>query len=347
MNLRRKRAPVGNAGLPAGNGQTQATGSWGMTFGATPALDSAGGIVGAGPVGIAEQGRAISRSQTRRRMSVRGEDKMLSRSNGCAGATSPPAGQASEIRTALVGGIRTARISRQELAAVMVRDVACARADTQAAPRVVVASNGATIARYHTDQDFRALIDAADIVDPDGQPLVLATRLLLHEPLHERVATTDFINDAAAAAAANGTRFFFLGARPGVAAIAAERLREAFPGLEVVGVEHGYFSQDEIPDILARIRASRADVLWLGLGSPVQERFAIEYRAQLQGLAWIRTCGGLFDHIGTDIARAPLWMRRAGFEWLFRTILEPRRLGWRYLVTNPVAVYYLLTKTRS
>ncbi|WP_428334214.1 WecB/TagA/CpsF family glycosyltransferase [Novosphingobium sp.] len=255
--------------------------------------------------------------------------------------------QAGILPEAIVGGISTARTNRAELAQLMVADVCLARSGSLPVPRLVIASNGSVIAKYHRDSDFRALIDRADIVDPDGQPLIFASKLLLREPLHERIATTDFINDAAAAAAEHGVRFYFLGARAGVAEAAAQRLAADFPGLQVVGAESGYFERSEIPGILARIRASRADVLWLGLGSPHQERFAVEHRAQLAGLGWIRTCGGLFDYIGGDVPRAPRWMQKIGLEWMFRAILEPRRLGVRYLVTNPAAVYHLLTKTRN
>lgn len=245
-----------------------------------------------------------------------------------------------------IGGISTARVTRRQLADAMVADVWAARSNILATPRVVIASNGSVIARYHRDAGYRALIDAADIVDPDGMSLVFATRLLLKEPLHERLATTDFLVDAAAAAEREGIGFFFLGAKPGVARRASRRMIERFPALRISGVRHGYFEEAEGSAICAQIRASGADVLWLGLGSPHQERFAMRYRDELAGLAWIRTCGGLFDYYGAGVPRAPMWMQRCGLEWLHRAALEPRRLGLRYLASNPIASYHLLTKTR-
>lgn len=251
-----------------------------------------------------------------------------------------------DIQTVTIGGIRTACTTRAELAAQMLADVERARRGALAKPQVLIASNGSVIAQYHRDPSFRALIEQADLVDPDGMPLVLATRMLLRRPSFERVATTDFIADAAAAAAANGVRFYFLGAKPGIAERARARLIAQFPDLQVVGARHGYFDAREVDGICEDIRASNADVLWLGLGSPLQERFAIHNREKLRGLAWIRTCGGMFDHLGADVPRAPMWMQRIGFEWLHRATLEPRRLGLRYLSTNPSAVYHLLSKTR-
>ena len=245
-----------------------------------------------------------------------------------------------------VGGIRTVHVTRDRLSEIMIEDVMAARAGTQMRPRVVVASNGSVIARYHRDPAYRALVDQADIVDPDGMSLVFATRLLLRQPLLERVATTDFLVNAAAAAERHGARFFLLGAKPGVAQRAGRWLVDHYPRLQIAGARHGYFEEDEIPAICAEIRDSGTDVLWLGLGSPHQEAFAIHNRERLGGVAWIRTCGGLFDHYGADVPRAPLWMQAAGLEWLHRSMLEPRRLGTRYLASNPLALYHLLTKTR-
>ncbi|MCA1196347.1 WecB/TagA/CpsF family glycosyltransferase [Sphingomonas sp. R647] len=251
------------------------------------------------------------------------------------------------IPTLTVGGIRLARLSRAELARCMAGDVARARAGRMERPRIVTSANGSVVAAYHRDRSFRAAIDAADIVDADGMPIVFASRLFCRRPLEERTSTTDFLLDAAQIAARDGIRFFFLGARPGVAARAAEHLRCRFPGLKVVGTRHGFFSADELPAIIERIRAAQTDVLWIGMGSPRQEEIAVQAAPLLAGVGWVRTCGGLFDHYGGGVSRAPEWMQRLGLEWLYRAAREPLRLGWRYLVTNPVAVYYLLRRTHD
>lgn len=214
-------------------------------------------------------------------------------------------------------------------------------------PRIVVSSNGASIAKFHSDPAFRAVLQTADIVDADGMPLILATRILCKKPLLERVATTDFIHDASKLAVANGIRFFFLGAMPGIAEKAADNLRAKYPGIEIVGTRDGYFEEEEEPAICAQIVASGAEVVWVGLGTPQQEFFASRNQERLAGLAWIRTCGGLFDHCAGRFPRAPQWMQNVGLEWLHRMSLEPLRLGWRYLTTNPSAAYHLITKTRD
>jgi N-acetylglucosaminyldiphosphoundecaprenol N-acetyl-beta-D-mannosaminyltransferase len=255
--------------------------------------------------------------------------------------------QPKPVPTVVVGGIRTIALDRSELAQLMIDDVLRVRAGALPLPKVVIASNGSVIARYHDEPTFKALIDQADIVDPDGMPLILATRLLFKSPLRERIATTDFIHDASAAAVPHGVRFFFLGARPGVAQQAADNLRVTHPGLQIVGIRDGYFGAANGDAICDEIRESGADVLWLGLGSPLQEAFAIANRHKLGGLAWIRTCGGMFDHQAGLFPRAPEWMQRSGLEWLHRAGLEPTRLGVRYFRTNPAALFHLLTKTRD
>lgn len=249
------------------------------------------------------------------------------------------------MQTVVVGGIKTALINRAELAKEMIADCIDARSGNLTQPKVIVASNGSVVARYHSDASFRADVDKADLVDADGMPLVLATRLLCREPLVERIATTDFIHDASELAASNGLRFFFLGGKPGIAEIAAEKLGEAHPGLRVVGTRHGYFTEADEDEICAEILAAGTDVLWIGMGSPLQEALAIRLRAKLPGVAWIRTCGGLFDHMSESVPRAATWMQSMGLEWLHRMMLEPRRLAWRYISTNPVACFHLLTKT--
>lgn len=256
-------------------------------------------------------------------------------------------GDDDDAGTLTVGGIVCSRLNRAELAATMVADAMKARRGELAEPRIVISSNGMVIARYHADRAFRALVDASDIVDVDGMPLVMATRLFCRTPLEERVATTDFVRDASAAAAKEHIRFFFLGAAPGVADDAARNLISAYPGLQIVGVRNGYFAPEQEEELCAEIRASGADVLWLGIGSPYQEQFAFRNRAGLAGLAWIRTCGGLFDFYAERVPRAPGWVQETGFEWLFRTLQEPRRLAGRYFRTNPLAAYHLLTKTHD
>lgn len=250
-------------------------------------------------------------------------------------------------RLAVIGGINTSLATRKQLAGMMLDDVLRVRDGRLQKPKVITASNGFVVAKYHLSPTFREMIRQADLVDADGMSLVFASRLFLHNPLQERAATTDFIEDACRVAAEHGIKFYFLGAKEGVAARAAKRMTARYPGLSIVRVRNGYFSDFEIDDIAEDIRASGAEIVWLGLGSPRQEDIALQLRDRLSGVAWIRTCGGLFDHCSGAVPRAPRLVQKMGLEWLHRVILEPGRLGWRYALTNPIAAYHLLTKTRD
>jgi N-acetylglucosaminyldiphosphoundecaprenol N-acetyl-beta-D-mannosaminyltransferase len=257
------------------------------------------------------------------------------------------ASQSNLDQTLTIGGIVTARLSRAQLADLMVKDVRKAEEGQLTKPRLIFYSNGSTIATFHKDPEFKKLITKADIVDADGMPLVMASRFLSTKPLAERVATTDFIHDACLAAQKAGIKFYFLGAKPGIAQKAGHKLKTLYPELEIVGIRDGYFKLEDETALCSEIVASGADVLWIGMGSPVQESFAIRNQDKLKGLSWIRCCGGLFDHMAGEKLRAPKWLQNIGFEWLFRAIQEPKRLGIRYLTTNPIAAYHLLTKTHD
>jgi len=249
------------------------------------------------------------------------------------------------FKTLVIGGIRTAQLGRQELADLMVADCKAVAEGKLNAPQIIVSSNGSVIARYHREKAFRSWMAQADVVDADGAPLVFASRWFCRQPLKERVATTDLIHDCCEEAVRHNVRFYFLGGKPGVAEKAARQLQKRYGGLQIVGCRDGYFEKADEAALCEAIRNVGTDVLWLGLGSPAQERFAVENRERLAGLAWIRTCGGLFDHVAGNVPRAPAWMQRMGLEWLHRLKEEPLRLGPRYLKTNPPAAFHLLTKT--
>lgn len=248
-------------------------------------------------------------------------------------------------REILVGGLRTACLSRRQLTSLMEGDCLAARGGHRP-PRLVFASNGHAIALAATDEQFRACFEAASLIHADGQPVVIASKLLTRHPIPERSATTDFIHDAAATASKRGLRFFLLGGAERVNARCASILQQTYPGLRIVGRRNGYFRPHDEAALCDTINASGADVLWVGLGVPLEYDFCVRNRGQLD-VGWIVTCGGCFNFVTGDYARAPEWMRGAGLEWLYRVLREPRRLFWRYAVTNPLAIFALLTKTAS
>ncbi len=244
-----------------------------------------------------------------------------------------------------VGGVKTACVSREQMTQLMVGDCLAAREHARK-PKLIFASNGHAIAMCAQDPDFRSHFEAASLVHADGQPVVFASKWMTEAPIPERSATTDFIHDAAAAAAKNGLKFFLLGGTEEANARCAEILKETYPELQIVGRRNGYFKASDESAICDRINRSGADVVWVGLGVPFEYAFCVRNRHRLK-TGWVVTCGGCYNFVTGDYARAPVWMQAVGFEWLYRMVREPRRLFWRYAITNPVALFTILTRTRA
>jgi N-acetylglucosaminyldiphosphoundecaprenol N-acetyl-beta-D-mannosaminyltransferase len=245
-----------------------------------------------------------------------------------------------------VGGIATACLSRDGLAQMMLLDCLEARNNPERQPRLVFASNGHAIALAAQDEAFRFTLNQADIIHADGQAAVFASRLLTSTPIPERSATTDFIHDASKVAAEHGLRFFLLGATEEANAEAARKLEETYPGLQIVGRRHGYFSQCEEDELCDEINLTLPDVIWVGLSVPLEYEFAVRNKTRLRA-GWLVTCGGCYNFVTGAYKRAPKIMQAIGLEWLFRLAREPKRLLWRYAVTNPIAIFLLLTRTSS
>jgi len=248
-------------------------------------------------------------------------------------------------REVVVGGIRTACVGRGQLSRLMLGDCLAARGGRRK-PRLVFASNGHAISMVRTDPGFREKFATADIVHADGQPVVIASKLMTKTPIPERTTTTDFIHDAAKVAREHGLRFFLFGSTEAVNAQCAEKLREAYPGLEIVGRRHGYFSREQEAEIVEEINASGADVVWVALGVPLEYDFCVRNKTRLKA-GWIVTAGGCFNFVTGHYRRAPEWMQAMSLEWLYRLWREPKRLWKRYTITNPIALFTILTRTMS
>lgn len=173
------------------------------------------------------------------------------------------------------------------------------------------------------DMSLRKLLNSADLMLPDGAGVVLASKLL-KTPLKEKVAGVDFAAGLLRLLAKNQQSVFLLGAKPGVAETAAEKMVQMTPGLRIAGLHDGYFT-DEAP-IIAQINESGADVLFVCLGSPKQELFMQRYRQAL-GVKIMIGLGGSLDAFAGTVKRAPQWMIRMNLEWLYRLIKEPKRFG--------------------
>lgn len=195
-----------------------------------------------------------------------------------------------------------------------------------------VSVNAAKLVAMRDNPTLREVVESSSIVSADGQSIVWASRLL-GDDLPERVAGIDLMHQLLALAQERGYRPYFLGARREVLARAMERLRVLYPGLEIAGYHHGYFADAESDGICAEIRAASPHMLFVAMSSPRKEVWFAEHGGQIQ-VPLTMGVGGSIDVIAGVTRRAPRWAQRAGLEWFFRFVQEPRRLGGRYVTTN-------------
>jgi N-acetylglucosaminyldiphosphoundecaprenol N-acetyl-beta-D-mannosaminyltransferase len=211
--------------------------------------------------------------------------------------------------------------------------------------RYVVCRDVHGVIRARTDKSLQAIHERADIVTPDGVPLVWTAKLLGCRDI-ARVCGPDLLPAAAEHGIKLGWRHYFYGGTPEVVERLEQRLKSKFHKMNVVGRYSPPFrpaTAYEDEQACERIRASGADLVWIGLGSPKQEFWMAE-NAHRCGGAVLVGIGAAFDlHAGT-VTRAPEWMRESGLEWAYRLIKEPRRLWRRYFATAPQFVLYATTQ---
>ena len=194
-----------------------------------------------------------------------------------------------------------------------------------------------TVMACQDDPDLREAVLRADFTVPDGQPLVWALNLLGH-PLGDRVYGPELMERACARASITGRTMYLYGGRSHGALVQLTRnLRLRHPGLRVVGGHVPPFREltsEEEAEVLADIRHSGAEVVWVGIGVPKQEKWMARMAPRL-GSQVLVGVGAAFDFHGGLIPQAPPRMQRLGLEWMFRLAQEPRRLWRRYLRYNP------------
>jgi N-acetylglucosaminyldiphosphoundecaprenol N-acetyl-beta-D-mannosaminyltransferase len=194
-----------------------------------------------------------------------------------------------------------------------------------------MAMNVAKLVTLRDDPRLREIVDRCSIVSPDGQGVVIASRLL-GDPLPERVTGIDLMHNLLALAERRGYRVFILGARDTVLARAAKVIMQRHPKLELA-CRDGYFADDDVMDVCAGIRASGAHIVFVAMSSPRKEYFLGAHGERL-GAQFVMGVGGAIDVMAGITRRAPQLWQRLGLEWLFRMLQEPRRMVRRYSVTN-------------
>lgn len=202
----------------------------------------------------------------------------------------------------------------------------------------VTGMHGVTEAQH--DAALKFILNAADLVVPDGKPLVWLGRARGHR-LPRRVYGPELMLAFCELTAGRGYRHFFYGGAPGVAELLAQKLQSRFPDLQVAGMYCPPFrplTAEEEAAVIESIHAAAPDIVWIGLSTPKQERWMHAFRPRLRVPVLVGV-GAAFDIVSGLHRQAPRWMREHGLEWSFRLLQEPRRLWRRYLLRGPEFVF--------
>ncbi len=204
----------------------------------------------------------------------------------------------------------------------------------EATPHQHVSINVHKVVSFQRDPQLRETLQECALASADGQPIVWASRLL-GKPLKARIAGIDLMQHAVELAARKGYTVYFLGARPEVLQKVVEHHQTKFPSLRIAGFSHGYWSSAQERAVVQAISEAKPDILLVAMGSPRKELFLRKYVHTMQ-VPFAMGVGGSFDVLAGKTRRAPLWVQRAGLEWLWRVAQEPGRLWSRYFVDGVV-----------
>ncbi|MBV8501996.1 MAG: WecB/TagA/CpsF family glycosyltransferase [Paucibacter sp.] len=212
-------------------------------------------------------------------------------------------------------------------------------------PHQHVVVNVDKLVKAQKDPELRRIINECALINADGMPVVWASRWL-GKPLKERVAGVDLFEALMARAAVKGWRVYLLGAKEEVVAAVNARYPLKYPGLCIAGYRNGYWKHDEEQSVVDAITAARADLLFVAISSPKKEQFLGAYQARMR-VPFAMGVGGTFDVAAGKVRRAPAWMQRAGLEWFYRFLQEPRRMFRRYFIDDPAFMGLLLKEWRK
>jgi N-acetylglucosaminyldiphosphoundecaprenol N-acetyl-beta-D-mannosaminyltransferase len=188
-----------------------------------------------------------------------------------------------------------------------------------------------------SDENFRRILNNAFLCTPDGMPMVWVGKIHGHSEMR-RVYGPDLMLDVCKWSETSGAKHFFYGGAEGIADLLAKKLKEKFPKLLIAGTFAPPFrplNADEEKKFAETIRTARPDIMWVGLSTPKQEKFMVEFLPKLDATLMIGV-GAAFDFHSGRVKQAPVWMQRSGLEWFYRLCSEPRRLAKRYFQNNPL-----------
>jgi exopolysaccharide biosynthesis WecB/TagA/CpsF family protein len=225
-------------------------------------------------------------------------------------------------------GVKVATLTASEALGELVRLL-----DSSGPPASVAFVNAHTLNLASAQPDFRAVLNRAALILNDGAGLAFAARVQ-GARFPANLNGSDFLPHLLALSASRGDRVYLLGAKPGVAQLAAASLQRCMPTLIIAGFRDGYFPAELNHSVVEEVRATRPTLLLVAFGNPAQEHWLDEYLAATGARVGIGV-GAFLDFVAGTARRAPRWMRTVRMEWAYRLSQEPRRLWRRYVVGNP------------
>lgn len=206
--------------------------------------------------------------------------------------------------------------------------------------------NAGKLADMQEDAELMKSVLCSNLITADGQSVVWASKFL-GNPLKERVAGIDLMGKLVEKAHEKGYKIFLFGAKEAIVKKVADQYTETYGPDIIAGYRDGYFAASEEKEISKQIATSGAQMLFVGITSPIKENFLYRHREILKNVNLIMGVGGSFDVVGGKTKRAPKWMQKAGLEWFYRFLQEPRRMWKRYLVGNTKFIFLVLKERFS
>lgn len=190
----------------------------------------------------------------------------------------------------------------------------------------IVTADASMVVLARQDPELREIVNSAELVTPDGSGILWASRLL-GKPVSERVSGVDLVDQLCRLSSEPESlyRVYFLGAAPGVAEKAAEKLRARHPGAQIVGTRDGYFQASEEDSVAEQVRRAAPNIVLVAFGIPKQEKFIRRHKSAMGAGIYIGV-GGSFDVYSGLVSRAPMWMQNAGLEWVYRLWKNPKKI---------------------
>lgn len=210
-------------------------------------------------------------------------------------------------------------------------------------PQKIFTPNSEIIMQATREPELKHILNSAELVVPDGAGVILASRIMKNE-LKEKVSGIDLVKKILLNTEKRSTSFFIFGGKPGVAEKASVKILSDYPKAKILGYRNGYFDENEVPGIIKQINESKAEILLVGLGAPKQEKWIHQYAGELNCKV-LMGIGGSIDVFAGTVKLAPEFMRKAGLEWLYRLIREPKRA--KRMLDLPRFILLTLKKTRA